>query len=63
MPTFHIEKREGRTLAQKKKRVQETPRVTVEVLGGLADAVDSLTTDVKRGNWATGARLWPELRP
>ena len=63
MPTFHIEKREGRTLAQKKKRVQETPRVTVEVLGSAPESVDILITDVKRENWATGGRLWSEPRP
>ena len=53
---------EGRTLAQKKKLVEEITRVTVEVLGGSAAAVDILITDVKRENWATGGVLWTEPR-
>lgn len=62
MPTYHIEMLEGRTLAQKKKLVEEITRVTVEVLGGSAAAVDILITDVKRENWATGGVLWTEPR-
>ena len=62
MPTYHIEMLEGRTLEQKKKLVKEITRVTVEVLGGSADAVDILITDVKRENWATGGVLWTEPR-
>ena len=62
MPTYHIEMHEGRTLAQKKKLVEEITRVTVEVLGGSAAAVDILITDVKRENWATGGVLWTEPR-
>lgn len=63
MPTYHVEMLEGRTLEQKKKLVQEITRVSVEVLGGSADAVDVLIVDVKRENWATGGRLWTEPRP
>ncbi|MDO9198960.1 4-oxalocrotonate tautomerase [Rhodoferax sp.] len=62
MPTYHIEMLEGRTLEQKKKLVEAVTRVTVEVLGGTADAVDILITDVKRENWATGGVLWTEPR-
>jgi 4-oxalocrotonate tautomerase len=62
MPTYHIEMLEGRTLEQKKKLVKEITRVTVEVLGGSADAVDILITDVKRENWASGGVLWTEPR-
>jgi len=62
MPTYHIEMLEGRTLEQKKKLVEAITRVTVEVLGGTADAVDILITDVKRENWATGGVLWTEPR-
>jgi 4-oxalocrotonate tautomerase len=53
---------EGRTIEQKKKLVEEITRVTVEVLGGSASAVDILITDVKRENWATGGVLWSEPR-
>lgn len=61
MPTYHIEMLEGRTLAQKKKLVEEITRVSVEVLGGKPESVDILITDVKRENWATGGVLWTEL--
>jgi 4-oxalocrotonate tautomerase len=63
MPTYHIEMLEGRTIEQKKKLVEEITRVTVEVLGGSASAVDILIVDVKRENWATGGVLWSEPRP
>lgn len=62
MPTYHVEMLEGRTLAQKKKLVEEITRVSVEVLGGSPEAVDILIVDVKRENWATGGRLWTEPR-
>ena len=62
MPTYHSEMFEGRTPEQKKKLVAEITRVTVEVLGGSADSVDIIITDIKRDNWATGGRLWSEPR-
>ena len=62
MPIYRIEMLEGRTLEQKKKLVEEITRVTVEVLGSEASAVDILITDVKRENWATGGVLWYEPR-
>lgn len=62
MPTYHVEMLEGRTLAQKKQLVEAITRVSVEVLGGQPDSVDVLITDIKRENWATGGKLWTELR-
>jgi 4-oxalocrotonate tautomerase len=62
MPTYHIEMLEGRTLDQKKNLVTEITRVSVEVLGGSAESVDIIITDVKRENWSTGGRLWSEPR-
>ncbi len=62
MPTYHVEMMEGRTLAQKKKLVEEITRVTVEVLGSPPGSVDIIITDVKRENWATGGKLWSEPR-
>lgn len=62
MPTYHVEMMEGRTLAQKKKLVEEITRVTVEVLGSQPESVDIIITDVKRENWATGGKLWSEPR-
>jgi 4-oxalocrotonate tautomerase len=62
MPTYHVEMMEGRTVEQKKKLVAEITRVSVEVLGGVADSVDVIITDIKRENWATGGKLWSEPR-
>ncbi len=62
MPTYHVEMLEGRTVEQKKKLVAEITRVSVEVLGGVADSVDIVITDIKRENWATGGKLWSEPR-
>ncbi len=62
MPTYHVEMMEGRTLEQKKKLVAEITRVSVEVLGGVADSVDVIITDIKRENWATGGTLWSEKK-
>ena len=58
MPTYHVEMLEGRTLEQKKKLVEAITRVSVEILGGQAESVDILITDIKRDNWATGGKLW-----
>ena len=62
MPTYHVEMLEGRTVEQKKKLVAEITRVSVDVLGGVADSVDIVITDIKRENWATGGKLWSEPR-
>ena len=62
MPTYHVEMMEGRTVEQKKKLVEEITRVSVEILGGVADSVDIIITDIKRENWATGGKLWSEPR-
>ena len=62
MPTYHVEMLEGRTVEQKKKLVAEITRVSVEVLGGVAESVDVIITDIKRENWATGGKLWSEPR-
>ena len=62
MPTYHVEMMEGRTIDQKKKLVAEITRVSVEILGGVADSVDVIITDIKRESWATGGKLWSEPR-
>ena len=62
MPTYHVEMLEGRTLEQKKKLVEAITRVSVEILGGQAESVDVLITDIQRENWATGGKLWSEPR-
>ena len=53
----------GITYGKSKKLVAEITRVSVEVLGGAADSVDVIITDIKRENWATGGKLWSEPRP
>ena len=60
MPTYHVEMLEGRTLEQKQKLVAEITRVSVEVLGGSAESVNIVITDVKRENWSTGGKLWSQ---
>ena len=62
MPTYHVEMMEGRTIEQKKKLVAEITRVSVDILGGEANSVDIIITDIKRENWATGGKLWSEPR-
>lgn len=62
MPTYHVEMMEGRTIEQKKRLVAEITRVSVEILGGVADSVDVIITDIKRENWATSGKLWSEPR-
>ena len=63
MPTYHVEMMEGRTIEQKKKLAAEITRVSVEVLGGVADSVDVIITEIKRENWATGGKLWSDSAP
>jgi 4-oxalocrotonate tautomerase len=53
---------EGRTAEQKKQLVLEITRVSVEVLGGAAESVNIIITDVPRDHWATGGRFWSEPR-
>jgi 4-oxalocrotonate tautomerase len=62
MPTYHVEMLEGRTVEQKKQLVEAITRVSVEILGGQRESVDVLITDIKGENWATGGKLWSELR-
>jgi 4-oxalocrotonate tautomerase len=60
MPTIHVELFEGRTREQKTALAHELTQACVKVLGGSADSVDVIFTDVKRGDWATGGVLWSE---
>ena len=60
MPTYHVEMLEGRTLEQKQQLVAEITRVSIEFLGGSAESVNIVITDVKRENWSTGGKLWSQ---
>ena len=62
MPTYHVELFEGRSVEQKRKLAEEITRVTVEVLGTSAEAVEIIFNDVKRENWASGGKLWSDPR-
>jgi 4-oxalocrotonate tautomerase len=60
MPTIHVEMFAGRTLEQKRALAHALTQATVQTLGGSADAVDIIFTDVQRHDWATGGRLWSD---
>ncbi len=60
MPTLHVEFFEGRTVEQKRALAKELTDACVRVLGGSADSVDVIFTDVKREDWATGGVLWSD---
>lgn len=63
MPTLHVELFEGRTPQQKAALAKELTEACVRVLGGSADGVDVIFTDVARHDWATGGVLWSDKAP
>lgn len=63
MPTLHVELFEGRTPQQKAALAKELTDACVRVLGGSADGVDVIFTDVARHDWATGGVLWSDKAP
>ena len=60
MPTIRIELFEGRTAEQKAALAREITDACVRVLGGSADGVDMIFSDVARHDWATGGVLWSD---
>lgn len=60
MPTIRVELFEGRTLEQKRALAQALTEATVRTLGGNAESVDVVFTEVARHNWATGGQLWSD---
>ncbi len=60
MPTIRVELFAGRTLEQKRALAQALTEATVRTLGGSADAVDVIFSDVERHDWATGGQLWAD---
>lgn len=60
MPTIRVELFAGRTVEQKRALAQALTEATVRTLGGSADAVDVIFTDVQRHDWATGGQLWSD---
>jgi len=63
MPTIHVEMFAGRTVEQKRALAAALTEATVKTLGGSADAVDVIFTDVQRHDWASGGRLWSDKAP
>jgi len=60
MPTIRVELFEGRTPQQKAALAKELTEACVRVLGGNADGIDVIFSDVARHDWATGGVLWSE---
>ena len=60
MPTLRVELFEGRTPEQKGQLAKELTEACVRVLGGSADGVDVIFSDVARHDWATGGVLWSD---
>ena len=60
MPTIHVELFEGRSVEMKRALAQEITAACVRVLGGSADGVDMIFSDVARHDWATGGVLWSD---
>jgi 4-oxalocrotonate tautomerase len=60
MPTIHVELFEGRSVEMKRVLAQEITAACVRVLGGSADGVDVIFSDVARHDWATGGVLWSD---
>ncbi len=60
MPTIHVELFSGRTLEQKRALALALTDATVKTLGGSADSVDVIFSDVQRHDWATAGVLWSD---
>ncbi len=63
MPTIHVELFAGRTLEQKRALARALTDATVQTLGGSADHIDIIFTDIQRQDWATGGKLWADATP
>ena len=60
MPTIHVQLFAGRTIPQKRALAQALTQATVQTLGGSAEAIDVIFTDIHRHDWATAGRLWSD---
>lgn len=60
MPTIHVELFAGRTVEQKRALARALTDATVATLGGKADSIDIIFTDIERQNWSTGGELWSD---
>lgn len=62
MPTIRVDLLEGRTVEQKRAFAEAVTEVVVKTLGGSADTVDVIFTDIAKHDWATAGKLWSEPR-
>ena len=53
MPTIRVDLLEGRTVEQKRAFAEAVTEVVVKTLGGSADTVDVIFTDIAKHDWAT----------
>ncbi len=63
MPTIRIELFEGPSVETKRALARDITSACVRVLGGSADGVDVVFTDVARHDWASGGVLWSDKAP
>ena len=62
MPTIRVDLLEGRTVEQERAFSEAVTEVVVKTLGGSADTVDVIFTDIAKHDWATAGKLWSEPR-
>ncbi|WP_093415537.1 MULTISPECIES: 4-oxalocrotonate tautomerase [unclassified Pseudomonas] len=58
MPIVRVEMLPGRTQAQKAEYAREVTRLTVEILGCTAEAVDVIFSEIDRQDWARAGELY-----
>jgi 4-oxalocrotonate tautomerase len=63
MPTIRVELFAGRTVEQKRALAAALTEATVKTLGGSADSIDVIFSDVERHDWATAGTLWSDKAP
>jgi 4-oxalocrotonate tautomerase len=63
MPLIQVSMFAGRTAEQKRAFAQALTEAAVRTIGATPGSVDIIFTDVQRGDWATGGRLWSDPPP
>lgn len=61
MPIIRVEMLEGRTAEQKRALVKELTEAFVRTAGGRPDAISVVLTDVAKGDWAAGGKLYSDV--
>lgn len=60
MPMIHVEMFAGRSADQKRELVRELTDTYVRVLGGRAESVSIILSDVEQSNWAKGGVFYAD---